>query len=860
MEKRLDKVHVRSEKIELSCSWRLADMFDFKNGGSNMKLLTNGRSCKQKKISEARDSRKSNTLSTAIGKIKNVKGIPGSEMHNVGTFERHLQNLLRHESRTDNLSEKCTRSDMEQKNHKKVGKSSKRSWKFMHHLEDEYLQRHQQSSSSAVISSDKRVIAEMLEEVCHQIYQENSLEDLQRNVMSSNRCQLDQASMQLLQTRAKAFIDQIYINRNYNSVNGSDSEPKQFLEAAEILKLNMDLFLNLLRDPYSVFVKNIQNLQFLPWDKEKSKLFVEHKASVGDFKDLQSTMRKPKRDAKNSSSLASSRIVVLRPESKVKQTALHVSCHCSSRQSHQSLKNKGQIKRVNSLSLQEIMRKFRLTVRENQKKQNRILFDRNVNVLIHEKHSLRDVKNLSREQRKPVVLTETAKKSNESVIGRSKQQKLDIFLEAKRHLSERLKNVNMADSVHGKEAHRTLKMILSSRDQDLSESYSLKGHDNHTSAQVRCRNPEMAVESSSQNEEVEIASLPRLPKTNEDVSLSSGLITLGHQKQVLQLDETQELKSTSSVSDDFRPCDFADGMEVNEVLLPENSKILDMPDGPMRTANVIEEQNNEITKSPEDIESTDRSNLVHAGNFLMLDSSSPLDISKLQIIENIEEKEYRSPVSVLEPFSFEETESPTSMITEPAESLLQPRCLDFQDFSCVLPSRDHQIQATTTCVDEEDPLSLYVRAIIQLSGLNFEEFSPEATLCPDVLHSYIDQEVKPIASEVDCDIKLLLECAHEFIVGAYLCYFGCYPWTSLLTSKITRLPLKETFIHEVVKEVNNCLLPKTEQPTLDQLTTKDLTKSVSWLDLRNDAEDVLTQLAEDVLHDSILDTMLDINI
>lgn len=165
------------------------------------------------------------------------------------------------------------------------------------------------------------------------------------------------------------------------------------------------------------------------------------------------------------------------------------------------------------------------------------------------------------------------------------------------------------------------------------------------------------------------------------------------------------------------------------------------------------------------------------------------------------------------------------------------------------------------CMDVEESLHLYVRAVMEASELSFDDIYQKGPSTQDVLYTCIaDRMGSSCPAESYTELQLLFDCIHEVLLGLHECYFGCPPWLWFLRQRTRPVPPEKDVVGEVVKEVNFYLLPKVEQPTLDQLAGKDLTKSSSWLDLCLDTEEILLQIAEDVLQDSIEDTILEVQI
>lgn len=164
------------------------------------------------------------------------------------------------------------------------------------------------------------------------------------------------------------------------------------------------------------------------------------------------------------------------------------------------------------------------------------------------------------------------------------------------------------------------------------------------------------------------------------------------------------------------------------------------------------------------------------------------------------------------------------------------------------------------CIVEES-LHLYVRAVMEASELSFNDIYQKGPSTQDVLYTCIaDRMGSSCPAESYTELQLMFDCIHEVLLGLHECYFGCPPWLWFLRQRTRPVPPEKDVVDEVVKQVNFYLLPKVEQPTLDQLAGKDLTKSSSWLDLCLDTEEILLQIAEDVLQDSIEDTILDLSL
>lgn len=190
---------------------------------------------------------------------------------------------------------------------------------------------------------------------------------------------------------------------------------------------------------------------------------------------------------------------------------------------------------------------------------------------------------------------------------------------------------------------------------------------------------------------------------------------------------------------------------------------------------------------------------------------------------------------------------------------MQPRRIDFDGHSQIESPEDPKVNITA-CMDEKEYVSAYVRAVMQALNLNLEELSASSPSLPHDLNTYSVHSAGFFQVESNCELNLLLDCIHEVLLGVYRSYFGYSPWLSFLKPNIRPAPLEADVVDEVVKEVNCYICPKLGHPTLDQLAEMDMAKFGLWLELRPDTEDIVNQIAEDVLQESMVDAILELQI
>ncbi|KAF9613950.1 hypothetical protein IFM89_013485 [Coptis chinensis] len=171
---------------------------------------------------------------------------------------------------------------------------------------------------------------------------------------------------------AEAFLNQKLIDTKQLNEDGP-IQSKHFVDALEILNSNKELLLKL--------VKNIEDPHDAPSDGYSRQAEVVCSKEVQKQNIHKFFWKKDKFQRRNTSkesdnSQVSNRIVVLKPKAKGAQISATANCPSSSPQSPYSLKNTGWSGRFNSqFSLSEIKRKLKSTMGENRNYRHRISMD-----------------------------------------------------------------------------------------------------------------------------------------------------------------------------------------------------------------------------------------------------------------------------------------------------------------------------------------------------------------------------------------------------------------------------------------------------------------------------------------------------
>ncbi|KAJ8526928.1 hypothetical protein K7X08_029405 [Anisodus acutangulus] len=774
------------EKNQLNCIWGSISSLYFGQNHRKQKLLSNGKAAT--KNVTGKNPRKLDALTYFNDQLYGFED--GAEVEALGirtggNMQENTQIVARNEQHKevdyglfDNMISKYK-------------PSSKKSCKNQSPLYDWKVTEtgdFQLASGSAEMSINKLKLASTLEVICTQIRQENG--DSQRNTIKND--QLDEISLQVLQTSAKAFIDQMFIDRKYMIRKGSVSyEPEQFSNALEMLNSNGDLFLKLLQDPNSLIAKQVQNMQNVQMARDSIKSFM----SNSDY-DISKSEQKHHLSAseESSSSQPSNKIVVLKPIPRTVRRSENVSCHCSSMQSLHSTSSKGENVKRKNFSLKEIKRKLKYAMGEKWKEKHLI----SVGSTLHKLHSsnrqnleagndggsschtiagsinsFTESNNKNEAENKqnstseaPKVSFETEKvrkKLDSSLISYTKKRELDISMEAKKHLSQRLSYVNTTgEAVMSRQPSRTLERILSSPEHDILFKNSSRKDSKSNLAQMR----------------------------HNDTSIV-------------------ELPPQSALTSFQSPQRHKDCQHLNSLMVVSPSEVW----------------------SP--------------GSSTDVSSTSPYSIYKLR-------GDHPSPVSVLESVFADDLTSPSR--NQPSDTVLQPRCINFG--GCLNKEFPENPKLNHA---EPDALGTYIQSSLHTLHLNWEELWLNRHLSEEMLDATLSDELETLALQCHSEPKLLMDYTNEVLLEAYDFHFRFPPWLSFVQPKICSLPLEKHLVEKLMNEVRQHLIPVMEQPTLNDHVENDLEKSGSWLDIRNDAEDVLTQITDDVLEESIMDIVLQLH-
>ncbi|KAI3468725.1 hypothetical protein Pfo_025388 [Paulownia fortunei] len=944
MARRSPRIPELRENNELSCMWGLFSIIESCQGGTSRKLICNGRPANKHIIDYPREIDQLASFDEECRRIRNEADLASvavdASVRNVGNFIREDMPFEKHKTKQNIVKgQQHAKMDSELvdclvKTHKRARKNSQKAYQSSScHLNNAAGLIHQLPSTSAEISLNKLTLAAILGAVCAQNQQEESMlsESFKRSIHLGKYDQVDEINMQQVQMSAKAFVDQMFIDRKFICKDGTNSESKSFSDALEVLNSNKDLFMELLPDPNCLLARRIKNLLHSQTEKETFKSVLDAEFSECEGLDATSSeipgstlaTQKGKMNknlwqkincqyqySPKTSFIAqpSDKIVILKPAPPNAKHSENVTCHCSSLQSHKKLSRRVSDTKPTSFSFREMKKKLKHTFGVTRKEPSQFSMVGTSDKLSHNRSTLKvgddcicrgvgirnsfnsspiaETKgnlckkqdlNSSRGSDIARVTDTGCKKVDFSSVRICDKQEFDVLLEAKRHLSTRWKNLNAAETVASKKSPKTLGRILSSPEHDFWP-LSPRRDSQHFSGSAQMRfspyntSPRVTESSSHIPNGRERACLSPL-RPNTQVTSCDDYDKYDSTLQIMDTKTSSLIPSTDeevhdtdiSVTDDMKSNGESKFVEMNSILRPQ-LHISEVPSKINSTDVTRTMQINDTIELQKDDETVMHSILDSLSENEAFTStadyfpSTPLSIHQLDTADSIKYQEHQSPVSVLEPFFIEDANSPPSstLQTGPfaAGKQLQPLRLDFEECSSESFPQDLPISANS-CIKEQDHLSQYVHLVLQASCLNWDQLSEIRSLPEELLHASLFDEVEFLPTDCYFDPKLLFDHINEVLLEIYQCHFCSPPWLAFRKPKIRPAPLAELVLDEIMTEADFYLLPWTEKRTLDQLVSKDVADCRSWLDVRLDTEQIVNEISEDVLEESILDILLE---
>ncbi|KAF5954719.1 hypothetical protein HYC85_007575 [Camellia sinensis] len=351
-------------------------------------------------------------------------------------------------------------------------------------------------------------------------------------------------------------------------------------------------------------------------------------------------------------------------------------------------------------------------------------------------------------------LKDTVTSSGNETVDFAKLRVSNIYVEAKKHLSEMLSNGDEIEDFSSQQLPKSLGRILSLPEFNLSPVCSPR-RDNANTGQLTQENHVSHLSPSQQdlNDQSCISDNPedmvQSCNANSDV-----------------LDELARANAVEETSCSMRPEKSCEGdveiLETYELVLEEieivEIGIMDISAEQCSSSIIGDERNGDLPELCDEDESAPCLKLDSFEQDQLLSSSltSPPSSSITKHVEDLdstnERSERPSPVSVLEPLFTEDDISPARIKSQTVEPPMQPLQIHFEERMICATSREICI---STCMEDEESAFEYVEAVLLASDLNWEEFLLRWLSSDQILDASLFDEVELFSNRSCHDQKLL---------------------------------------------------------------------------------------------------------
>lgn len=866
------------DKHKSGCTWSLYSLFEFRHGNSNRKLLSHRKHFQRDVIDDG--DAKPNDLFTKFDEKRQGKDDKNENL--VGPSIQHENKLKREEASTSEpgqLPKKFPRP----------------SHVPLHGQADSAKQKQPPYPKPVGKSFDKLELAASARTLKKKKHAKKMRGCGCKNVDFVRYDQLNEINPQLLKVNdvTEAIVNRKFIEGKYLSGDRVNQHSKQLLDALEILNSNKELFSKLLQDPNSLLVKHIQDLRDSQAQNQQKNLYSganisEHQTcNDRNHEEPGSTQKVRSSDRFRSNGRhdpLASEIVVLKPgpigrrdsSDKIKIN------HCSSPQSFHGFGEHVESVKPASFSFDHIKRKFKHAMGVTRKDQ---LLMSNKGMEIIRRNSQNSNRVEKGEMEKISFDIERRDKINKLKDFKARiDQETASTSKSGRDRSESRTNVEgkNEDNFFHKHGPKAVQRTVSSPEHDFLPLHSPRRDIKTGFETVHMRfSPynysQVAYESNNW----------RLQKEHK-VSYSSSL------KQNLEaIIDSKKSKSQSQVVDsstrgETNTMDMPfklDGREKNatvETTETRNSNgastssdssvkisTAETSDNICQVATDLSEVSSESCdtyKSSTSQNTTNTNEEDECSNCSRLDSSfedqpstcstdvfpSTPRVQRVEDLDSIKDiVDQSSPISVLEQF-FTDVASPPSTLCQPAEE---------EDLTGLVKSHLNSDINTTTSLFVYGSISEYVKAVVQASDLNWDRLDFDACESDQLLDPSLFDSVKLQDNQLYGDCELLFDCISEVLLEVYDANFRSSPWLSFMKPKSLQPLQVESFVtQEVMRRVDSFFQPQSLPITMDLLVQNDMRRSGTWLDIRTDIDDMVSEMVEGALDELIMETIVDLQI
>ncbi|CAN6311992.1 unnamed protein product [Urochloa humidicola] len=674
------------------------------------------------------------------------------------------------------------------------------------------------------------------------------------------------------------------LSEQNNLFNTMAAQSKQFKDALEILGSNKELFLKLLQKPNPQIVDNVQKHQNSKMDSGLEHSNIPGQTNFGGRGGSNQHLLATKEQAKernymffwrkgksNRSQMPEasngtqtvSKIVILKPNP---ERGIHQKAIISARPIHQqpraSHAPECSGRETSKFSIKEVKKRFKIVTGESRRERNVPPAEELTRDPRRHKDSVIAIKKDFRHVPEGSLSDTSASGFKNGIIpfnsSKQKQQygsisgtndctvapnSASVFYEqAKRHLSEKLKDNDRSVNHPAVQVSKSLEGILSLPHCNVSTPKSsprekspldLSPEEADVCLACKVEREECTEERCQSQDDLGSISGCTGAAVDDRVTVQEGYCMNEAQeglKDVSELDNmyiegNNKLDCSENICSKSVPAEQSIGVhqEILEETKQEKEHANVTPDSPGSIGAKLEQQEPE-TPEP------------RASTKLISDGSS----------EQSEEKQEKpSPVSVLESF-FEDFGSP--------DCINRKECELHEEIQRTLYFPDDEAHVKVIWEDKNVRLD-YIMLVLELSELCAEQNLEVWYLEDELISPCLFEELQNQGDQTN-DLKLLFDCICEALTEIQERYFRLSSWLSFLKHDIRTPPIGENLITEVDKYVSGYIqynLPS----TLEQIVKRDL-EVQTWMNVRSKAEEIIMEIWEFVLDELIDEAVFDL--
>ncbi|CAI8607292.1 unnamed protein product [Vicia faba] len=846
MTKKSQRRAVRYEKDKSGCMWGFISMFDFRNGHSTRKLIADKRRSSKHSDGVVHSKNKFEVLNDIDEVCQGNFDNGESKRLTVRTIvnKPSVKKLIEEEMFTDRNAGKDINNSERRKillkldsKRKKKSDEKKRDMTDDLNLDATSKSETSHRQHSRKQSKDSLDLDTIIEEFCNLkgicSMMHGNDEEVEKHAQP-NQKQKHAVSEKCSRDAIREFVNQMMLN-------GKDPvEARKFLfsdelmEALQLISSDKELFLAFLQNPNPLVLKCVQefensqranenNSEQDHGDKEQTNEIVNHKKHNFFRKKAKSQSKNSTNE--NGNTNISNRIVILKPGSVGLENSETGNNLASCLESHDNAKYNGPSMRGSShFSLTEIKKKLKQAIGKERHGKN---FGKD-NVGMRSPN--KDHFFIEKITRPMTVVTKGDKtgtnKDSEAVVDcekgvYSKQGVSNLYIEAKKHLSEMIGSEDENMDLSSRQISKTLGRIISFPDYNFSPfgSPGRNWEDRFVTAKTRLRDESFNTKSQEIKPDSNFSDgLVHVDKEENCAPVRDEIVTEGDVesvKEITILESSLELVGLSTENED----------ESDDILeISDNTKCSKF------LAQDVTEENQSSSPS---------------------DSSITTKTKEQEIISDVSGRP--SPVSVLDAPFLEDDASSGNSKCAPAEVSIRPLHVQFEEQHSSLVN---QIRREKYCIEENELICDYIEAVLQASGLTIDQLLIKCLSSDKMLDPSLFDQVELSPNHLCRDPKLLYDCINEILMEVCRDYFGASPFVSFVSPIIKPTPNMKTVISMVSEGVCWYLLSVPPPHTLDKIVRKDMEKRGSWMDLRFGAETVGFEIGDAILAVLMEDTIL----